>query len=501
MADNTQDAINQLLAQTTVAPQPSFMGLQAPPSHTDLENLLGKLQQQHALSQMNEPTPGEFGYLHDAGKANFTQLGQGLGNLAQKPGVLSPAQAPQPAQAGPSPTQDPSLGPTNGAPPVTSAAGNPPVATNPQATTAGALAQGKQIYASLISSGQPEDQARLTVLKFLNNAGVPGADAALQAANDKVVSNAHLAGETAHNNAQAASDTNEIQRRQEETALGVRTRDQEDTRLGIEQQNADTAKQKQSFAQGQGDVDPDAVNGAVAKVLAGTMAMPSGAFMRTPLGQAIYKGVVSDPGYDGTNYLDRAKTVQQFTPGGTEGKALSAFNTAINHGQVLQDAADGLKNGDVQALNQVKNIFGKQFGGTPQVAVPLAAHLYSGEIQKTIIQNGGTEMERAAVESAFKDVNTPDQFKIAIATANSLLAGKVQVSRQNWETHVGQGKAAPDAFEQKFLSPAARKLVATDPGYQSQFPAQAAPGGATPPATDLAAQAQAEIARRAAAGK
>ena len=100
MADqSTDDLVNQLLAQTTVAPQPSFMGLQAPPDPGQLQTLLSKLRQQQFLQQQSVPTPGQYGFLHDAGKAQFSQAGQILGNLLQQPGGLSGALRRQPAPA------------------------------------------------------------------------------------------------------------------------------------------------------------------------------------------------------------------------------------------------------------------------------------------------------------------------------------------------------------------------------------------------------------------
>jgi len=47
-----------------------------------------------------------------------------------------------------------------------------------------------------------------------------------------------------------------------------------------------------------------------------------------------------------------------------------------------------------------------------------------------------------------------------------------------------QGQASPTAFEDKFMSPTAKRVASSNPAYQEQFPAQ--PAAAATPQTNAA---------------
>src|SRR5579859_6522836 len=144
MSASEQGMIDQLLAQTTVQPQPSFMGLQAPPNASELHNLLGKLQQQQYLQQQQQQTPGEFGFLHDAGRSGMVGAGQQLGNILQQ---------------GNGPQQAPAMPPQASQADMPSGASPQPGTLSGQQMIASALQKGKQVYASQIQAGVDPDQA------------------------------------------------------------------------------------------------------------------------------------------------------------------------------------------------------------------------------------------------------------------------------------------------------------------------------------------------------
>jgi len=516
---STQDSLQAMLA-ASLQPKAGFLGM---PDYVDprqSQAIMSKIQQlnyaqQYPVMQQGAVQAGQgfgnflqgvVGHFRGNAQANpdqglLSNIGQSLGQQGQTainqtfPSIApqagdggGQASMPDPSQAG-APPQGAGPSPQGGAPAPQGAAPAPQGGSNlpgtqPMSPTDAAM---MALYQhTLQDSGGDELKARVAAATLGVNLGRYGATEALSKAKSDLVERDLKVAQTYKETGQGTSAFDEPSKRLAETANNVRQRAQEDTRLGIDQQNANTNASRAARLQsmGGGEADPDVVASAVQKVRAGLMPMPSGAFLKTPLGQAIYGGVVQAPDYDATNYADKNKTVAQYTPGGTEGKSLSAFNVALNHGDELMRNVQGLQNGDVQALNKVKNVLGSNFGATGPGAVALAAHLYSAEVQKTVINNGGTADERDQVQDAFKNINTPAQFQKAVDTANNLLVGKLQVSRQNWETHVMQGQASPTAFEDKFMSPTAKRVASSNPAYQEQFPAQ--PAAAATPQTNAA---------------
>jgi hypothetical protein len=211
MADmSTDDLVNQLLTQTTVAPTPSVLGVSAPPDPNQLQALLGKLKQQQYQQQQSQPTPGEYGFLHDAGKQQFAQAGQMLGNLLQRPGGLggTPPAAPQTApfslQAAAS-SQDGS--PPSAPIPV------PSQGATPQQSVSNAVQAAKFYHASLIKQGVPADQAQVQTLSKMEEWGVPGASDKLAAAQEQLLKNSKEKAEAFKDTSQGNASADEISNR------------------------------------------------------------------------------------------------------------------------------------------------------------------------------------------------------------------------------------------------------------------------------------------------
>jgi hypothetical protein len=227
MSADQQAMIDQLQAALAQGPQASFGGVTAPPDPNALRALLSKLQQQQFLQQQSAPTPGPWGFLHDAGRAQFASVGQQLGNaigaaLGANPLGNPPGQAAQsgPAYTMPAPASatngsqaaqatdggDSSSSPGNAAPPVPI----PTPGATPQASINNMLAAAKAYNQALIKNGTPADQAKVQTLTQMVTWGVPGADAALETAQAAVLKNAQTQSETAKNTSQAKMDTASI---------------------------------------------------------------------------------------------------------------------------------------------------------------------------------------------------------------------------------------------------------------------------------------------------
>lgn len=184
MPADQEDMINHLMAQLATTPQgPNLYGLQAAVDPNSIQALIGKMKQQQVLDNANAPTPGPYGYLHDAGKAAFNSIGSNLGG--------------QLAALGNGPQQQ-----------------SPLVAAQQQA-----IAQGNQQNAADLASGTDPLQARINALQKAVQANIPGASQALDAAVDAQNKNRTTASQGAKDDAQAKAALDEIQNRADQLKM------------------------------------------------------------------------------------------------------------------------------------------------------------------------------------------------------------------------------------------------------------------------------------------
>jgi hypothetical protein len=471
MADqSTDDLVNQLLAQTTVAPQPSFMGLSAPPDPSQLQALLGKLRQQQYMQQVSQPTPGEYGFLHDAGRQGAAQIGQMLGNMLQRPGGLTgtPPTAAQPTQASATAPVD-----SSGATP--SPPGSPPQPSapqTPQAAVGAALMKGKQVFAAMLNAGVDPDVARLNTLKMLTSLGVPGADAKLADAQGAVDKSTASKAEASKNTAEAANYGSESQNR--------------DARLAFEQKagtwetiHTDPNGYYQLQRNGNGEVrrvemapnlsalvaaQPDQ-QASIAQMIANYQMAPlSAAALRSSSGQAIMAQVNQlNPNYDATQFSSKAKAMNSFSTG-AEGKSVKSFNVALSHLDTLGQAANALGNGDINGVNKVANAISSWTGSTAPTDFNAIKGIVGDEVTKAILGSGGALADREEAKATINAANSPAQLQSVIRKYQSLMAGQLAGLRTQYENTTGR-----QDFEKK-LEPRALSIARASPEYTSVFP-------------------------------
>jgi hypothetical protein len=121
-----------------------------------------------------------------------------------------------------------------------------------------------------------------------------------------------------------------------------------------------------------------------------------------------------------------------FSPSGTAGKSLTAFNTASLHADLLGQAADALDNKDMRGLNTVSNAISKQFGSPKVTNFETIAKVYEQEILKAL---GGhvTDAEVKSAGAMIPPNASPAQIKDAIANLKSLMASKIYVLHQQYQ--------------------------------------------------------------------
>lgn len=70
-----------------------------------------------------------------------------------------------------------------------------------------------------------------------------------------------------------------------------------------------------------------------------------------------------------------------------------AFNTAMQHADLLENAARALNNGDQNTINSLKNRFAKEFGATGPINAQVIANAYSREITAMLSKGHITDSE------------------------------------------------------------------------------------------------------------
>lgn len=175
--------------------------------------------------------------------------------------------------------------------------------------------------------------------------------------------------------------------------------------------------------------------------------------MRAPVQvrqQFLNKVLAKYPDFNSANYDVEKGVMKDFTSGDAA-KSLTAFNTAIEHGNQLSAATDALQNGDVVALNKIGNALGYQFGSDKTTNFNVIKNALSGEISKVFKGGGATDAEIAQVQQPFNNANSPAQLKGAIQTANALMASKRDALKQQYnlgtkaQPNFGQGGASAAA--------------------------------------------------------
>lgn len=188
---------------------------------------------------------------------------------------------------------------------------------------------------------------------------------------------------------------------------------------------------------------------ATAQAVANYAAPYSQAVARLPAAQReeIMKQVMKiNPDFHAEYYDNFNKTEKDATTGRI-GTTSNAIGTMLGHLNVLNQAADALKNSDIQALNRIANFFGAQTGSTPITVYNTIVHRLAPEVTKAYVAGGGSAGERGANESDFDAKLGPDQIKQNIGISALLAASKIKNNQMQYDRGTyGRGK-------QQLLSP------------------------------------------------
>ena len=101
-----------------------------------------------------------------------------------------------------------------------------------------------------------------------------------------------------------------------------------------------------------------------------------------------------------------------------------AYNTALDHSDLLLQAAKALDNGDTQALNSLKNKFKTQFGWDGQITYDAIANAYNHEVNSVISKGHITDAEIATGHATLPDNANMQTIESVVGAYKGLMSSK-----------------------------------------------------------------------------
>jgi len=129
------------------------------------------------------------------------------------------------------------------------------------------------------------------------------------------------------------------------------------------------------------------------------------------------------PGYTPEAEIQR-QTGKTFGPGGKGSEEILAFNTALQHADLLQQASDALKNGSTRVLNQIGNQLGVQFGSDKASNFQVIANAYSREVTKALSAGDLTDSEIKEQGATLPSNASPSQITGALSSYKALIQSR-----------------------------------------------------------------------------
>lgn len=137
------------------------------------------------------------------------------------------------------------------------------------------------------------------------------------------------------------------------------------------------------------------------------------------------------------------KAMTKYMTSGQGGANITAFNTTTEHMKTLQDAANALQNGDVQAFNKLSNTWATATGMPAPTDFNAVKFAVAGELSKTFKGAGATDAEIAQINTTINNAQSPAQIQGAISQYTRLMGGKLSAL----ESQYTMGKQGKPAFK------------------------------------------------------
>lgn len=212
-----------------------------------------------------------------------------------------------------------------------------------------------------------------------------------------------------------------------------------------------------------GAIDSSVVE-ANAKAIAAGQQDPPNLNSRSPQNAAIMKRVYEiNPDYSKRLQVAAQKSANSFASG-PDGQTVSSFNATADHLTMLKEAADALKNGNIQAFNQIGNAYGKATGKAAPTNMEAVSQLVAGEIVKAVTAGNGALGDREGLEKKLETKLGPDQISGTIDAYNGMIGAQINAKYQKYNANIPAYVNNPELSDfARFLTPKVRAMTGISP--------------------------------------
>lgn len=141
----------------------------------------------------------------------------------------------------------------------------------------------------------------------------------------------------------------------------------------------------------------------------------------------------ANPDFDTKSY-DIEKGVDKAFTSGQYSQQLNSINRAREHMGTFLQMAQAQDNGDVVALNKVRNVFKTQFGSDAPGNLDIAKQAFASEVGKSFAGSSVALADREELGKSIDKASSWTQLSGAAKTADTLLAGAQKALKQTYES-------------------------------------------------------------------
>ena len=150
------------------------------------------------------------------------------------------------------------------------------------------------------------------------------------------------------------------------------------------------------------------------------------------------------PGWDNRMNLQSKKTIVDFAPSGTSGKALTSLNALADHTSLVKQAHDALHNGNIQLLNGLANTLGAAVGSDPVTTYRTMLQVYAGEADKFMSGGNPTIQGNKEWQEKLSDKLSPSQAAGSFGILTNAIGGKLGGIDQSYHNATSNNGANPE---------------------------------------------------------
>ena len=122
---------------------------------------------------------------------------------------------------------------------------------------------------------------------------------------------------------------------------------------------------------------------------------------------------------------------------GRQGDAVRSFNVAVQHLEVLKQAAEALQNGNIPMFNKWAQQFAQETGQDAPTNFETTKRLVTDEIVKAVTGGHGALGDRDEAAATLANFNSPKQITGSIDHYQQLMAGQLGGLRKQYENSTG----------------------------------------------------------------